>query len=252
MLHGIYGRGRNWASIARSLVEAHPAWEAWLVNLRLHGASPALAPPHTVLGAAADVERLSGEDGPLAAAPPIRAVLGHSFGGKVALALAPRLSGTLNQVWIIDSTPEARDPDGTAWGMLALVRALPPAFGSRADAVAALVAAGLSVGVANWMATNLRHTDAGFVWGLDFDALEALLRDFFATDLWAIVEAPPAGLQIHFVKGTASSTLSPAAVERLEAATHATGRVHLHHVEGGHWLHTENPGALLALMSAHL
>jgi pimeloyl-ACP methyl ester carboxylesterase len=202
--------------------------------------------------AAADVERLAGADGPLAAAPPIRSVVGHSFGGKVALALAAGLSGTLDHVWVIDSTPETRDPDGTAWKMLALVRSLPPRFASRADAVASLVAAGLSIAVANWMATNLRHTDAGFVWTLDFDAMEALLRDFFATDLWAIVEAPPAGLHVHVVKGTRSGTISPGAVGRLDAAARATGRVHLHHMEGGHWLHTENPGALIALIGRHL
>src|SRR4051812_24710793 len=39
VLHGIYGAGRNWGSIARRLVEARPEWGAVLVDLRMHGQS---------------------------------------------------------------------------------------------------------------------------------------------------------------------------------------------------------------------
>ena len=55
MLHGIYGRGRNWMSMAREIAAARPEWGALLVDLRLHGDSPAFDPPHTVDAAAADV-----------------------------------------------------------------------------------------------------------------------------------------------------------------------------------------------------
>ena len=34
MLHGIYGSGRNWGTIARRLVEARPEWGVLLVDLR--------------------------------------------------------------------------------------------------------------------------------------------------------------------------------------------------------------------------
>jgi pimeloyl-ACP methyl ester carboxylesterase len=252
LLHGIYGRGRNWASIAKAFTAMRPDWLAWLVDLRLHGQSPALTPPHTVASAAADIVRLVEPGAPLANGPALRSLLGHSFGGKVALSLVPALASTLETAWIVESTPETRAPEGSAWRMLEIVRGLPPRFASRADAVAALHEAGVAVGTANWMATNLRHTPEGFVWTIDLDAMEALLRDFFATDLWPVVERPPEGVHLHFVKGTASSTLSPSAVARIEAAARATGRVSLHHLEGGHWLHTDNPEGLLALLSDRL
>ena len=35
LLHGIYGRGRNWAAIARGLAARRPEWAAALVDLRL-------------------------------------------------------------------------------------------------------------------------------------------------------------------------------------------------------------------------
>ena len=39
MLHGIYGRGRNWQAVARSLVAARPDVACWLVDLPHHGQS---------------------------------------------------------------------------------------------------------------------------------------------------------------------------------------------------------------------
>ena len=259
VLHGIYGRGRNWAAVLRRVVARKPAWGAWLVDLRLHGNSPSFAPPHTVAAAAGDVVSLI-EAGGGAVSPGFsrardaiaRVVLGHSFGGKVALALAEPLAGTLEQIWVIDSTPERRQPDGSAWAMLAAGRALPPTFASRAEAIAGLEAQGVAGPVAAWMATNLRHDGAAFRWALDFDAVESLLRDFFATDLWPIVESPPPGLELHFVKAEESSTLSPSACERIEQASEATGRVHLHRVAGGHWVNTDNPEAIVDLLGEYL
>lgn len=107
VLHGIYGRGRNWAALARHLCVRRADWQSILIDLRLHGQSPAFAPPHTVAACAEDVMRFEAS-----AAREPRAVLGHSFGGKVALAFAARTDVRPLQVWIIDSTPEARPPKG--------------------------------------------------------------------------------------------------------------------------------------------
>jgi esterase len=245
-LHGIYGRGRNWAAIARNLVARRPEWAGALVDLRLHGASPAMAPPHSVAACADDVRALIARaDWPA----PAGVVVGHSFGGKVALSIVgDGAAPPLSQLWVVDSTPEAGEPDGTAWRMLGLVRSLPARFATRTDATQALVAGGITSDVAAWMASNLRRDDDGVVWALDWDAMEALLHDFFARDYWAVVEAPPPGLAIHVIKATQSSRLSDAACARLEAAGRSHGRVHLHRVEGGHWIHADNPEAITALL----
>jgi esterase len=251
LVHGIYGRGRNWAAIARGITGARPEWAAALVDLRLHGASPAMQPPHTVAACAGDLRQL------IAEAPgwpaPASAVIGHSFGGKVALALlADAAPPALSQVWIVDSTPAAGEPDGTAWRMLEVVRSMPARFATRTEAVDGLTAAGIAPDVAAWMATNLRREGDALTWALDWDAMEALLRDFFVRDLWSVVEAPPPGVALHFIKGTQSSRLSEDACARVDAAGRATGRVHLHRVEGGHWIHADNPTAVTALLTAAL
>ena len=248
MLHGIYGRGRNWAAIARALVARRPEWAVALVDLRLHGASPAFAPPHTIAACADDVRGLIAR--PEGWPAPVDAVVGHSFGGKVALSLvADGAAPPLSQVWVVDSTPDAGEPDGTAWRMLGLVRELPARYAARNEAIDALVAGGVEPETAAWMASNLRRDGDGLVWALDWEAMEALLHDFFARDFWGVVEAPPPGVALHFIKATESSRLSEAACARLEAASRATGRVHVHRVPGGHWIHTDNPDAVTGLLA---
>ncbi len=246
-LHGIFGSGRNWRSVARRWVDRRPGRGAVLVDLRLHGDSTAFFPPHTIRACADDVERLA-----VALERPTAGILGHSFGGKVALMLAARAPAGLESVWIIDSTPAPRDPQGSAVRMLDALRSEPGPFDSREAGERALERHGFPRAVARWMGTNLsRDAEGRWRWRLDLDGIEALLSDFFRTDLWGVVEAPPAGVTLHFVKATDSAVLRPADCERIEAAGEATGRVRLHRVRGGHWLNVDAPEAVLALLEGN-
>jgi esterase len=244
VLHGIYGAGRNWASVIRRVLRERPEWGALLIDLRQHGASQGFAGPHTVEAAAGDLAALAGETG---ITPD--AVLGHSFGGKVALVYAGMAPAPPSQVWVVDSTPEAREPAGSAWEMLGLLESLPDRFADRDELIEALKARGQAKLVAQWMATNLEAADEGMVWRFDLDAMRELLLSFFATDAWAVVESPPAGTEIHLVKAVESSVLEGAALERAEKAAAAPGsHTFVHVVEGGHWVNAQNPEAIESLL----
>jgi len=272
-LHGIYGAGRNWNSVARRVVGARPEWGATMVDLRGHGDSTGFPPPHTVRAAACDLLRTA-----RAAGGTPDAVLGHSFGGKVAMeylrvTAKADADGSLapSALWIVDSTPEAREPSGSAWEMFDVLRAHPGPFASRGAGLQALESEGVATPVARWLATNLveengtsdgRADDAddadearskpAWRWRIDVEVMEALLRDFFDLDLWKVVEDPPAGAHVHVVKATESSVLSGESLERVEAAASSSDRVHLHRVEGGHWLNADNPDALVELLAREL
>ena len=245
-LHGIYGRGRNWATIARRLVEARPEWGAVLIDLRHHGESLDFTGPHTLGASAGDLAEL----GTTLGTPPA-AVLGHSFGGKVALTYAAAHPAGLRQVWVMDSTPAARAPSGSAWRIIEAVRGMPEQFESRAEFVAALGEHGYASGIGQWMAMNLEAGDGGYRWRIDFDVMEALMRDFFRTELWEVLEALE-GPEIHLVRATESSVLDSDAVIRAEAAGRANGRVWVHELEGGHWINTDNPEGVLRLLVERL
>jgi hypothetical protein len=69
---------------------------------------------------------------------------------------------------------------------------------------AAVGAHGYPPGVGQWMAMNLEPADDGeYRWRIDFDSMELLLRDFFRTDLWEVVEAAE-GPEIHLVRAEAA------------------------------------------------
>jgi pimeloyl-ACP methyl ester carboxylesterase len=254
VLHGFFGAGRNWATVARRLTGARPEWGVVLADLRLHGASQGLAPPHTLEACADDLVALRDAAVPRAdgAEAPVRAVLGHSFGGKVALTYLARHPDGVRQGWIVDADPSASAPRGGAWEMLRAVKALPSSFRTREDLVADLERSGFDRRTAEWMATNLERADDGYRWRLDFAALEALLRDFFQTDLWGVIERLPPDVDLHVVRATRSDIIPEASVSQLQAIGRATGRVAVDHVAGGHWLNADNPDALVALVAAGL
>lgn len=247
VLHGIFGAGRNWASVIRRIIQARPEWGALLVDLRQHGTSQGFAPPHEIERAAADLDALAASTG----LPPT-AILGHSFGGKVALLYAggshPGAAG-LRQVWVIDSTPEAREPAGSAWNMLEILHRMPARFDSRDELVDALMQHGVERPIGQWMATNLEAGDDGYRWRFDLEAIQSLLESFFAADAWEVVEAPPAGLEVHLVKAQESSVLSGQALVRAQRAADAEdSRAFLHTVPGGHWVNADNPAAVEELL----
>ncbi|HWL86857.1 MAG TPA: alpha/beta fold hydrolase, partial [Polyangiaceae bacterium] len=136
-LHGIFGSGNNFRTLARRWVGAEPNLGLVLVDLRMHGRSQGFAPPHTVAAAAHDLfgieEAIAARSAPAKGA--VVGVVGHSFGGKVALAYVAAKQGALERAWIIDSTPGARPNAAgseTTLRVYRLLRALPESFPSRA------------------------------------------------------------------------------------------------------------------------
>lgn len=81
--------------------------------------------------------------------------------------------------------------------------------------------------------------------GLDLEAIEELLSDYWATDLWGVLDE--VGTQV--IVGGASDVYSDADLERVRACEKAS----LHVVPGaGHWVHVDAPAALVALLVEHV
>jgi esterase len=249
VLHGLLGRGSNWRTFTQQLVRAHPSWGGVLVDLRMHGESQGFPPPHTVEAAAVDLDALA-----QTLPGKVEGVLGHSLGGKVALAWAARRPPELRQAFILDANPGPR-PDGRGsegtLAILSLLRSLPPRFDSRPAFVAQLEAAGQPPAMAQWLAMNLRRTEEGLVLAVDLDAMESLFADVLRRDDWATLASPPPG-RFHFVLGGRSTTVDGESRARLEQMA-AAGQLGLTVLpESGHWVHVDEPVGTLAAVAAAL
>lgn len=261
VLHGILGAGSNFRSFARELARRRPGWGMVLVDLRMHGRSQGAPPPHTVEAAAADLQRLAAVLAGRGLA--VRAVCGHSFGGKVALCYRRAAGAGLMQTWVLDASPGAapdawtrRDPQGRAErevvAVIEMLEALPRQFTGRDEFVAAVRQRGFSEMLASWLAMSLERDEAGpYRLRFELPALRALMSDFYASDLWSEVERPGQG-QLCFVVAGRSAALSAADRERLAQAS-ARGLVRVDRIEeASHWLHVDAADRLLALVAAGL
>lgn len=258
LTHGIYGAGSNWRGVARKLVDRRPEWGVVLADLRHHGRSEGGAPPHTIEAAAGDALGLVAELAAGGAA--VRALAGHSFGGKVmlaarALAAAAPGGSPIAQTYVLDASPSARpgalaDPGSSVVAVLALMERLPTRWARRDDFVAAVVGAGHDVGLAQWLAMNVVPAASGaeLALRLDLGAIRALLADYFARDLWSSV-LDPAGGAVHLVVAERAEAVSAADRARLAAAP---PHVHTHYVAAGHWLHIDAPEAVVEILAAAL
>jgi pimeloyl-ACP methyl ester carboxylesterase len=245
-LHGILGTRANWRGIARGFVEARPGWGAVLVDLREHGDSLGAAPPHTLHAVAADVTELE-----RSLTKPVEGALGHSFGGKVVLEWLRSRQDQPTEAWTIDSSPSAteanRDTTATA-EVLRTLDALPRRWGSREVFVSALIDAGQPPPIAQWLAMNLRRTDAGErAFGPDLGVIRDLIEDYARTDDWDVIEALPGGSTLDAVIGGRSEVFSATDRERIEGL--AAQKSNLSE-RAGHWVHVDASEALVALLTS--
>ncbi|MEZ4319071.1 MAG: alpha/beta hydrolase [Myxococcota bacterium] len=237
ILHGILGAGRNWRSFARRLVAAHPDWAFVLPDLRNHGSTGPLPPPHGLVDCVADLDGL----------PDPEVVLGHSFGGKVALAWA-RDRGTARQVWVLDSIPVSSDgsDDSEVMHVLTSLERVSVPVAERAEVRAELLGMGLSGMLVDWLLTSLEKGPHGWDWVYGLEGVHAMMADYFRTDFAGFLREHPGHPHIHIVRAMNSDRWTPDVLARIEAGPGVT----LHELpDAGHWLHVDNPDGLLAMLA---
>ncbi|MBM4776622.1 MAG: alpha/beta hydrolase [Archangiaceae bacterium] len=250
LLHGILGQGTNLRTLARRFVEVRPGWQAVLVDLRAHGQSQAVEGDDSITRAADDVAETV-----MTLVAPVRAVLGHSFGGKVAMLLAERLQG-LEHLVVLDSGPGQRtDFRGSELTMkvLSTLEDAPAVFGSREAFVTHLATAGIDKGIGQWLGMNLERDEGSFRFRLSLSRIRSLLASYFATDCWPLLERLAAGdgPSFHLVIGARSKVFDVSERERAESlAARSSSRCTVDLLETGHWVHVDDfEGTLRVLLA---
>jgi pimeloyl-ACP methyl ester carboxylesterase len=230
LLHGLFGAGQNFGSVQKAL--AGEGFRVLALDLRNHGGSPHAAEVGYAAMAADVAETLE------AASAWPAAVIGHSMGGKVAMALALARPEGVSRLLVADIAPVTYPaPKFAAYLDAMLGLDLQPGL-TRRQADAALTSAVPAAPLRAFLLQNLSFDKNGPRWRIGLEQIAAGLADIGGwPDLRGRYEGPTLVLS-----GDASDYVQPShwpIFQRLfPAAQQET-------IAAGHWLHAENPKAFL-------
>jgi esterase len=242
-LHGLFGQGRNWTTVAKVLAEQA---RVLLVDLPNHGRS-AWTKSFSYPDMAAQVASLLQRTGNGEAF----AVVGHSMGGKVAMTLALRHPELVERLAVVDVSPVPTSEVSHFARYVEGMRSLDLAgLADRGAADRHLTPYVPDPGIRSFLLQNLRREpgrDGGLRWQMNL----ALLGDRLDTmGGWTDPEAPPYPGPVLWLAGARSSYVRP---EYAPAMRALFPRVQLVTVkDAGHWLHSDQPEVFLSVMRRFL
>lgn len=238
LLHGFLGSGRNLRALAQRWSSRDPARAFLLPDLLGHGFSPRLPPEgnldvlaHTVL----ETARNAGLSAPFT-------LVGHSLGGRVALAAARIAPDDVARAVLLDIAPGPIDAArAQSLHVLEIMRQAPDTVPDRKTMRTHFVAAGFTPVFADWILMNVRLLpDGRYGWRVDREAFAALARRFHEDDLWPVVEAAPA--RVRCVRGARSGYVGDDDVARFARLGIAVATLE----NAGHYVHVEALEPLVA------
>jgi pimeloyl-ACP methyl ester carboxylesterase len=253
-VHGLFGQGRNWTTIAQGLAESH---RVTLVDLPNHGHSPWTDRVDYLDMAemvATELEHL-GE--------PVTLV-GHSMGGKVAMQLALHRPELLRALVVVDIAPvnypvhggRTGDEDAEASPFAAYIKAMRALdldrLRTRQDADAALKDAVPSRMVRSFLLQSLVReglgADGGWRWRLNLELLERDLGELRG------FPQPPPGVTfdgpVLWVAGANSTYVLDEDRPHMDALFPGIRLVRIRNA--GHWVHSEQPEIFLQTLRRFL
>lgn len=243
-LPGIMGTKKNLEHFVKKFLEKMPQTSALIFDLRNHGESSKHCEPYTVDACAKDVAEAINV---LGLKP--KAVIGHSFGGKVALLVSEKLK--LSQAWLLDC-PLGKinaKPLNNSLNVLEILEKLdkiPWPLQARNDLVIKLQALGAAREIALWMTTNLRQENDGLYLNFYPEDMKKLLMDFLSLDLWPKAQALSEHTQVHLVQAEHGERLDEMDRQKFEAVI-KSGKFHILK-DSGHFVHADNPTGLLDII----
>ncbi len=238
--HGLFGQGKNWTQIGRALAEDH---RVLLVDMPNHGRSGWTDRlDYLDLG-----ERVSTL---FDAADPV-ALVGHSMGGKIAMALALQRPDLVERLCVVDVSPVTYDGTREFAGYIAAMQGLDlSSLERRGDADEQLRPAVPDDTVRSFLLQNLRRDGDAWRWQVNLALLGERLGELGGWPADRLEDTAPYDGRVLWVGGDRSDYV------REEYAT-AMDRWFPHNrrvtIKGaGHWVHSEQPETFREVLSRFL
>lgn len=236
MTHGLYGQGRNLGVIARHLATTR---QVILIDQRNHGDSPH-ADDHSYAALADDLAGVA-----RAAGAPVD-VVGHSMGGKTAMAMALAHPELVRRLVVLDIAPIAYGHDQTA--LIDAMEGLDlTGLTARSEADRRLSATVEDAGIRAFLLQSLDLRADPPRWRLNLPVLRRAMPDLVG---WPGHEGQSWPGPALLLAGAEGDYVTPAGEAAARAAFPA---IAIRHVEGtGHWLHADKPAEVGGLIAAFL
>jgi len=250
ILHGLYGSSDNWYSIGRVLAQQY---QVYLVDQRNHGNSPH-HPEHNYTVMREDLDEFFNTRGLSQAI-----VLGHSMGGKAAIAFGMKYPEKVSKMIVVDISPFAYDVyhSQEATSHHRIIRSLmeinPETLSGRKEADEILKKSIAPPSIRQFLLKNLKRDSHGsFHWALNIPALAGNVSGIFAG---VVQKETPYSHEILkfpllFIKGEYSGYIKNTDEEAIRFSFPWSRIIT---VKGsGHWLHAEQPEAFLRVVMEFL
>jgi pimeloyl-ACP methyl ester carboxylesterase len=243
-VHGLFGQGKNWTTIAKGLSDSA---RVTLVDLPNHGQSPwtdHFSYPE-MAGQVAELLQAQGGDDQWA-------VIGHSMGGKVAMTLALLRPELVERLCVVDVSPvPSRETSEFATFIRGMQSIDLVTLTDRRAADAQLAAYANDPVIRSFLLQNLRRDDSSpdnaWRWQMNLQMLGEHLGEMGG---WPKLRAEPYRGPVLWLAGARSGY-----IRREYAATMRAlfPRVQLVKIKGaGHWVHSEQPAVFLATIRRFL
>jgi esterase len=237
LLHGLLGSAQNFGAIQKAI--AAGGRRVLALDLRNHGQSPH-APGMEYATMAADVAETLAAEGAWPAA-----VIGHSMGGKVAMALALTRPEGVERLLVADIAPVTY-PTPIFARYIAAMQAIPLRDGlTRRDADAALAGAVPEAPLRAFLLQNLAFAEQPPRWRIGLAEIAAGMGEIGG---WPAMPGRYDG-HVLVLSGDASPYVKPRDHDAIRALFPAAGFAS---IAAGHWLHAENPRAFLVAVEDFL
>lgn len=237
VLHGLFGRRRNWQGIQKRLADKA---RIITVDLRNHGDSPW----SDDMSYPAMAEDIAGLIDGLQSGPAL--VVGHSMGGKAAMTLALSAPEAVKGLMVVDIAPVAYGHQYAPY--IDAMRNVPlNALARRSEAESHLEHAITDPGIRAFLLQNLGQDDDGLKWQVNLDAIEHGMTDIL--DFPGLTGAPYEGPAV-FLSGGNSDFVQDAYRPAIESLFPMAAYQVID--DAGHWVHAEKPAQVIAAITAFI